>query len=366
MSDAPALKDFVDADLVERLAARVKAVHPQFPSEHFHAAVLARLQELELKDRIGLIADELAAHLPPEFPAAVAVVVAAADHPDPPIDGWGAWPLNTFVERFGVAHPRESLDAMERLTRHASSEFAIRPFLEQHREDTFARLDRWVDSDDEALRRLASEGTRPLLPWGPRVTGLREDPEPGLSLISRLVEDPSETVRRSVANHLNDVSKDHPERAVAVAREWMERGGADVAKLVAHGLRTLVKRGNAGALAVLGFAIEADVTVLEFGCSPDEVAIGEHTVVSGRLRCDGEVRRRYVVDLVVHYVKANGATSPKVFKGKVVELGPGDEAEVRRKLSLADMSTRTHHPGTHRVELQVAGTVVAAVDFELA
>ncbi len=365
MSDAPSLKDFVDPDLVARLAARVRAVHPAFDADGFITAVMGPLGNLELKNRMALIADELAEHLPPGYPEAVAIVVAAADHPELPIDGWSAWPLNTFVERHGVAHPEESLDAMERLTRHMSSEFAIRPFLEHHREKTLARLQEWVGHGDAAVRRLVSEGTRPLLPWGPRVTGFREDPEPGLALIAGLVRDPSETVRRSVANHLNDVSKDHPDRAVKIAREWLQDGQDETKRLVAHSMRTLVKRGHPGALEILGFATTPDVTVLGFTCTPDTVSIGEHTVVSGRVRSTGSSVRKLVLDLVVHYVKANGSTSAKVFKGKVAELGPDDEVEIRRKLSLHDMTTRKHHPGNHRVELQIAGHVVAETEFEL-
>ncbi len=364
-SGAPALKGFVDSALVGRLAGRLAAVAPGFDADGFQSTATAGLDDLELKDRIAQIADCLAGHLPSRFPEAVAVVVAAADNPDPPIGGWEAWPLNTFVERHGAAWPEESLDAMERLTRHASSEFAIRPLLERHREATFARLERWVEHPDEAVRRLVSEGTRPLLPWGTRVKALREDPEPGLALISRLIGDPSETVRRSVANHLNDVAKDHPERAVEVARGWMADGSGETAALVSHALRTLVKRGDPGALAVLGFATDAAVEVLEFSCEPTLVAVGGRTTLTARLRSTAAEPCRMVADWVVHYVKASGSTSPKVFKGRVFDLEPGQEVELRRRLSLADMSTRTHHPGVHRVVLQVAGRAVAEVRFEL-
>jgi 3-methyladenine DNA glycosylase AlkC len=364
-SGAPALKGFVDAAVVDRLADRFGAVHPQFDSAGFRSAATAGLDDMELKERIAHIAACLAEHLPAHYPDAVAVVVAAADHPDPPIGGWEAWPLNTFIELHGTEWPEDSLDAMERLTRYASSEFALRPLLEHHPETTFARLERWVDHPDEAVRRLVSEGTRPLLPWGKRVEALRTDPEPGLALIARLVGDPSETVRRSVANHLNDVSKDHPERAIEVARDWLADGPAETTALVSHALRTLVKRGDFGALAVLGFATHAAVDVLEFTCEPPQVPIGGRTTLTARLRSTADGPCRMVADWVVHYVKAAGSTSPKVFKGRILDLEPGQEVELHRRLSLADMSTRTHHPGVHRVVLQVAGSAVAEASFQL-
>jgi 3-methyladenine DNA glycosylase AlkC len=364
-SGAPALKGFVDDAVVDRLADRFAAVQPGFDSDGFRSAAKAELGDLELKKRIAHIATRLAEKLPAHYPDAVAVVVDAADHPDPPIGGWEAWPLNTFVELRGAEWPEDSLDAMERLTRHASSEFALRPLLEHHPETTFARLERWATHPDEAVRRLVSEGTRPLLPWGKRVEALRKDPEPGLALITRLARDPSQTVRRSVANHLNDVSKYHPERAVEVAGEWLADGSDQTRSLVSHALRTLVKRGDSGAFAVLGFATNAEVDVMQLTCDPPRVTIGERATLTARLRCTADEPCRMVADWVVHYVKTAGSTSPKVFKGKVLDLEPGQEVELRRRLALVDMSTRTHHPGTHRVVLQVAGSAVAETSFEL-
>jgi 3-methyladenine DNA glycosylase AlkC len=361
----PPLKDFVDAALVERLAARVAAVHPGFDGPRFAASVVPCLGSLELKERIALIADALAAGLPRSFPEAAAVVVAAAEHPDPPIDAWQAWPLNTFVERHGVGHPEVSLDAMERLTRHASSEFAVRPLLARSPEIVFSRLEVWAGHPDAAVRRLVSEGTRPLLPWGMRVAVLREHPERGLALAGRLRDDPSEAVRRSVANHLNDVSRDHPDLAVATAREWAQGATDETRDLLRHGLRTLVKQGHPGALEVLGFDHAARIAVDLFAIDPPEAHIGERVEVSALLHSEEDAPCRVVVDLVVHYVRAGGRTSPKVFKWRVLDLAPREAAGLRRRLSMIDMSTRTHHPGRHRVTLQVAGVAAAEASFEL-
>lgn len=361
---ATPLKDFVGRDVVRRLGARMQAVEPDFDLEGFVGAASASLRDLELKARIAMIARRLGAALPHRFPAAVAAVVRAARHPDPPIGAWEAWPLNAFVEQYGIGHPRESLDALEVLTRFASSEFALRPFLEQHPEATWSRVEEWAGHGDEAVRRLASEGTRPLLPWGKRVAALRRDPERGLAILERLRDDPSPTVRRSVANHLNDISKDHPDLAVATARRWSEDASPDTMALLNRGLRTLVKQGHEGALEVLGFTTDPEVEV-ELRCSEERIAVGDTVRLEAMLRSTGSVPQLLVVDYVVHYLRGDGSSAGRVFKWRSVELAPGEAATLRRRHCFQDMSTRTHHPGRHRIGLQVAGRVLAEVAFDL-
>jgi len=359
------LKDFVDAGLVERLGARVERVLPGFPLDDFVREVASVLSNLELKDRMAAVARGLADRLPAAFPEAVSVGVAAAELGDPPVAGWEAWPLATFIELYGTEHPTESLDAMERLTVFMSCELAIRPFLQRHPQQVFERLDCWVDHPLAAVRRLVSEGTRPLLPWGQRVARLQEDPLPGIALIERLRHDPSEDVRRSVANHLNDVSKGHPQLALEVARRWAVDATPETGRLLRHALRTMVKKGVPEALEVLGFTAAAAVEVVSFTCLPAREAVGGQVELQARLRSTGTDGQRLVIDFVVHYVKKDGSSRPKVFKWRSVDLGSGEELELRRRLSLQDQSTRTHRPGIHRVELQVAGTVVAEAAFEL-
>jgi 3-methyladenine DNA glycosylase AlkC len=359
------LKDFVDIDLVKRLGERMQLVYRGFARDEFVRQVSAVLPDLELKDRMAAIAGALAERLPAAFPEAVALVVEALESAETPLSGWEAWPLATYIELCGTGHPAESLDAMERVSPFMSCEMAIRPFLERYPEQTFERLERWVDHPDASVRRLVSEGTRPLLPWGKRVAALREDPLPGIRLIERLRDDPSEDVRRSVANHLNDVSKDHPELAVETARRWAKEGSVHTQRLLEHALRTLVKKGNPGALEVLGFTTAAEVEVDAFVCRPTEVPIGGEVELRARLRSTSGNDQHLVVDYIVHYVKRDGSSRPKVFKWKTLDLAAGAEIGLRRKQHVQDQSTRIHHPGLHRVELQVAGVVAAETAFEL-
>ncbi len=361
---ADALKDMVDGAVVAEIAARFSRADPRFDAAGFAADLTAVLPDLELKPRIQAIARRMRAALPDEYRAALEVVVAVATA-EPPIAGFAAWPLCTFVEIFGVDDPAASLPAMEPLTKRASCEFAVRPFLSAHWDAAYAQLVEFTANEDEAVRRLPSEGTRPRLPWGVRVPRLIADPEPGLALVARLRADPSETVRRSVANHLNDVAKDHPDLVVAIVREWAAEDPPADPAMLAHALRTLVKQGNRGALGALGYTTAAAVDVLEFSVTPAAVSMGDHIELAAHLHATAATSQRLVIDFVIHHVTAAGGTSPKVFKWKTIAMAPGETVLLRKRRMIQHASTRTYRAGTHRVELQIAGAIVADAAFDV-
>ena len=359
---AEPLKDRFDRGLVELLAERFHDLHPAFDATGFTNALVDAFPALELKDRINLVADELRRALPADYPTALALVVAVAETDG--VEGFTAWPLCSFVERHGLADPPASLSAMERLTRRFSCEFAVRPFLEHHLDLTLASLREWTGSSDEAVRRLPSEGTRPHLPWAPKVQALVDDPEIGIGLLERLRHDPSETVRRSVANHLNDIARNHPERVVEICTAWSADPDVEPS-MIRHALRSLVKKGDPGALAVLGFTTSPEVRIDAFTIDPASISLGESITLSATLTSTATVPQRLVVDFVIHHIGASGATTPKVFKWTTVDLDAGETAELVKRRSIATASTRRYHAGTHRVELQVAGQAAAECSFEL-
>ena len=253
---------------------------------------------------------------------------------------------------------------MPTLTRHWSCEFAIRPYLEHHLEVARAHLRRWVKNPHPAVRRLASEGTRPILPWGTRVPALLADPEIGLELIRELRHDSDEVVRRSVANHLNDVAKARPDLIVEIATGWAD-DGVD-ARLLEHALRTLVKQGHPGALAALGLTVDGAVEIIEFGCSPATVQLGESITLTAELRSTSPEPQRLVVDFVIDHPTAAGGRSVKTFKWTTLDLDPDAMVSLRKRRRIVDGSTRTYSPGRHLVQLQVAGRVEAETTFEVA
>lgn len=279
------------------------------------------------------------------------------------------WPMTHLVGERGLDDPETSLRALHALTQRFSAEFAIRHLLLRHPGPTLRALERWTRDESAHVRRLVSEGTRPRLPWGVRLRPFVEDPSPTLALLEALKDDPSEYVRRSVANHLGDIAKDHPELAVATARRWLDGVGPGAAtrrqRLVKHGLRWLVKRGDAGALEVLGFGppqVEATLTG-----SPARATVGEevHLEVALRSTARRGQAQPLMIDYVVHHVMANGGTSPKVFKWATRDLGPRATITLKKAHPLRVVSTRTLRPGEHRVEVQVNGAIVAGWAFEL-
>jgi len=368
VAEFPLLKDFINAELVAQIAGRIAAVHPPFAAAAFTAAVVADLDKLELKARHRLIAAKLREFLPADYPAALRILLAMltreSDEPRGKGAGLRLMAIPAFVEVYGVDFPRESLEAMPVITRVSSCEFAIRPFLVAHPQATLARLQLWTAHDDENLRRLASEGSRPRLPWAPPLRQFIADPSPTLSLLERLKDDPSLYVRRSAANHLNDISKDHPERVLERMAAWKKGASAERLWLISHALRTLVKRGDARALAILGYG-EANVELLGLELEPALLQFGSQLEFSFELLNRGRAEANLMIDFVMRFRKANGKTAPKVFKLKQARLAAGETLLIKKKLAIKPLSTRRYYPGRQRLEIQVNGRVLGGADFEL-
>ncbi len=367
---AEPLKNNYGTEIPRRIAAMIAAVFPEFPAGVFLRGCLDGYEALELMPRARHISRHLAAHLPPDFPRAAGILIASLG---PKLDleadnGFSAFlylPHVFFVAENGLSHPEESLRAHYELTQRFTAEFGIRPFIEKHPGLTLGRLRDWTRDPSEHVRRLVSEGTRPRLPWAPRLPGFQKNPAPVLELLELLKDDPSLYVRRSVANNLNDIGKDHPELLVATARRWLRDAPEERQWIVRHGLRSLIKAGHPGALAALGFQTATQADVLNASLTPGRTAIGGKVRVSFDIRNPGATSRSLLVDFRVHFVKASGSTAPKVFKLKVVELAPGETVRLSKLVSLAELTTRKHYPGTHRVEALLNGNPVALGSFEV-
>ena len=361
---ADALKTFFSPDLVKRLARTLRAAAPDFPDRAFVRAATRGLDELELLDRGRHIMRAMHAHLPGGYPEAIGVILRSLgpEHAGDELEGVGMAPFfylphTMFVAEHGLEHFELSMQAQHQLTRRFTCEFSIRPFLERYPDETLAVLREWALDPSPHVRRLVSEGTRPRLPWAPRVRWLELRPERVLPLLEALKDDPASVVRRSVANHLNDLSKSDPDRVAALARRWLRGASPERRALVEHALRSAVKRGHKGSLEVLGFGGAPRVRVSKARFSPTRVAVGERVRVAFDVAAEGGAtgRQSLVVDLVVHFVKARGTSSPKVFKVARLELAPKERAELGKDVSLAIHTTRRPNPGRHRVDALVNG-----------
>ena len=362
------LKDGFGPNVPGAIAAMIEIVHPGFPSADFVASCLEGYEELELTPRARRVANALARYLPDDRAEALAILVASLG---PRTERRTAMqpflylPHVFFVAEYGLDCLEESLAAQYELTQRFTAEFSIRAFLERYPDETLARLQRWATDPDVHVRRLVSEGTRPRLPWASRLRRFQRDPAPVIALLELLKDDPEAYVRRSVANNLNDIAKDHPDVVVGVCRHWWEGASRARQALIRHGLRTLVKQGHPDALALLGFEPDSPVVVERLVVAPEHARIGSRVTIDVDLRNPDSAPRSVLVDLRVHFVKANGSLRPKVFKGATLDLAPGSAGRVRKSVSLAQHSTRRHHPGQHRVEALVNGVALGGAWFSV-
>jgi 3-methyladenine DNA glycosylase AlkC len=271
-------------------------------------------------------------------------------------------PFVFFVAEHGLDHFDTAMAAQHALTKRFTAEFSIRAYLDRFPHRTLERLHTWATDDNVHVRRLVSEGTRPRLPWAPRLRQFQEDPLPVIELLEILKDDEAEYVRRSVANNLNDISKDHPALAVKTAARWWN-DDPDTRRMVRHGLRTLIKAGDPNALAILGFGSDSPVQLQTVIIDPAEVHIGASVRITADFNNPSSSQGEVLVDFVVQFVKASGASSPKVFKGGERSIPPGGSTRVSKLVSVAQHSTRTHYPGVHKVGIQINGTTHPGGEF---
>lgn len=364
---AEPLKNQFGPEVAEGIAAQIQRVYRVFDGRAFLRDVRRGYEPLNLMARGRHIAHALRGHLPAEYKRALGILLDSLG-PRPTEGSMASFfylPHTQFVSEFGLDHWEASMEAQKALTRRFTAEFSIRPFLVRYPRETLDLLGVWVEDPDVHVRRLVSEGTRPRLPWGMRLKAFQADPSPVLPLLEKLRDDPELYVRRSVANHLNDIGKDHPDLLASIAGRWLVKATPERRWIVSHALRSAVKRGEAGALRVLGCDRPVKLEVGEVSVSPGRVVIGGSVRIGFRLRNPGRQACRIMADLRIHFVKANGKTSPKVFKLKQLELGPGESADLGKTVSVAVQTTRKPYPGLHRVELVLNGRAQPLGEFHL-
>lgn len=359
---ADALKTFFSPALVRRLAAELGRAHPDFPSSTFIKAATTGLDDLELLDRGRHIARAMAEHLPASYPDAVAVLLRSLgpEHASDELVGAGMAPFyylphTLFVAERGLDDFDLSMRAQYELTKRFSAESSIRPYIAKDPERTVGYLERWARDPNPHVRRLVSEGTRLRLPWAGRVAWLDANPERVIGLLDLLKDDPASVVRRSVANNLNDLGKVHPALLIRTCEAWLLDASSDRRALIEHALRSAVKRGNREALCLLGYGQKAAVSIERVQTRPKRVAIGQRVSIGFELHNRTRSSQEVLVDLAVHFVKASGRTSPKVFKVGRTTLTPRGHQAFATSVSLAVHTTRKPRPGAHNVDVLVNG-----------
>lgn len=364
------MKDGLGEEATGRLAEALSHAVPGFSRARFLREARNGLEVLELKQRVDHLIGVMHRHLPDHFVDAVPLLRRAGEafppgDPGHPLNGFAAWPLIDYSATHGIDHPDHALPLLADLTHLFSAEFAIRPFIGRYWNQVEVHFQKWVHNPQPAIRRLVSEGSRPRLPWGMRLSAFVNNPAPMFPFLEILKNDPNLVVRRSVANHLNDISKDHPDRVVKLAWSWLPEATEETRWILRHACRSLIKSGHPEVFTLLGFAEKPQFEVVDFRLTPKSMPLGGTLRFVTQLKSTARIPQRLAVDFAIHHVKANGETRPKVFKLREVTLEPGAVLKLEHRHPIRPITTRKYHAGRHAVELLINGRISATAAFDL-
>jgi 3-methyladenine DNA glycosylase AlkC len=358
------LKDIFQKESVQTIATSIAKIYPNFAQENFVAEIAPQLKKHELKGRVKLISTKLRDHLPKDIDTSLSIFIRAVKSEKNPtgVHGFLAWPFTQYIEDFCLENFDSSMEAMKEITQTMSAEFAIRPFLIKYPEKSLSILKKWSKSNNFHVRRLVSEGTRPRLPWGQRLSLFQKDPTICIELLRTLKNDPEIYVRKSVANHLNDISKDHPDFLVKELKSWLKEGNKEIEWIARHASRTLLKSGHKGALSLFGYS-ESQLQNIKFSLSTKKIKVGDS--IEMKFSANTSQKSACLIDYRIHLVRANGKKSIKVFKWAKKNLLPSEKIQITKKHSFKKITTRRYYPGKHLIEVQVNGMLVAKANFDL-
>lgn len=358
---AEPLKAMYTKEFLEGFASKVKRAYIDFDEREFVDKIMdAEWEGLELKGRIRRISLVLGSFLPQSYQEALGILLAIQDQ----CEGFPYLFFPDFIEVFGMdpEHEEISLQALEQFTKRSTAEFAIRPFLIRSPERIMKRMKEWAQSDDHHVRRLASEGCRPRLPWGQAIRQFKEDPSPIFEVLELLKADDSLYVRKSVANNLNDIAKDNPEQVILTAKSW-SGFSPETDWIIRHGCRTLLRSGEPEVMALFGYEEAANMlTSALIATDRNHVAIGEAVTLSYSFNVKQKAKLR--IEYAIDFVKKRGISRKKFLLSDRI-FTAGESIMKERVHKWKDLTTRVHYPGMHRIVLLANGMEVAYTDLEL-
>jgi len=385
------LKDqLFNKDKVQHLAGLIFWVYPEFNKTNFIEDTVFQFPELELKQRIHHIRDMLKKYLDDDFEASVNILIASLpvlkDNGTLDNNFWDFIfaPYCDYIRKYGCnkADLEFSLSAQAACTWHASAEDSIRYFLNDFEDETFDQMLAWSSSDNYFLRRLASEWTRPKLPWCQKINLDYNKP---IAILDNLYTDPSRFVTRSVANHLNDIAKIEPKLVTDTLKRWKQSVGNDcivdkhdhankinnrhdaivpyhdLDYIISHATRTLVKFWDPATLELLWYSPEAQVTVQNFKINNTPLTIPDYLNFSFDIVCESQ--QNLIIDYKIYFISKNWKLLPKVFKIKKWAFKWTQTITKKHLLKL--MTTKALYPWEHFVEIVINGKSFGKESFEL-
>ncbi|MDY8138546.1 DNA alkylation repair protein [Aquimarina sp. 2201CG5-10] len=365
---AELLKNIYNDHFFKQFTEVIKKVIPDFNSSSFINTIHdGEWKNRELKQRMRHISITLKNHLPSNYSQNVKTILTLIEElkenkitesslefmffPD-------------FIELYGLDYFDTSIPAIEEITKFTSCEFAVRPFIIKYEEKMLAQLELWSTHKNLHVRRLASEGSRPRLPWAMAIPSFKKDPQKIIPILKNLKNDTSEYVRRSVANNLNDISKDNPEVVIDIVKKW-NGSNKEINKLVKHASRTLLKEGNQEIMQLFGFGSIDRIKVHSFQILTPNIQIGEFVEFKFKISNISAVKTKIRLEYGLYYQKANGTLSKKVFKISEKDYSANSTTVIKRKQSFKIITTRKLYPGKHQVSLIINGIEGKKLDFEL-
>ncbi|MCK6648502.1 MAG: DNA alkylation repair protein [Bacteroidia bacterium] len=358
---AEPLKEMFNARFYQDLSKRVKEAYPTFNEKDFIKDTTFGLEHLSLNERLRNTSLVLNKYLPANYLKSLNVMYEVIENSP---KGYVALVFPDYVGLFGHEHFEQSMEALKFFTSFGSSEFAIREFLKRDFDKTIKVMERWANDTDHHVRRLASEGSRPRLPWSFKLDRVIQNPSVTKRVLDALKSDTELYVKKSVANHLNDISKDNPEYMLSMVESW-DHSNADTKWIVKHASRTLIKKGDKKALQLFAFEKNVSIRVEAFKLNKKKIKLGESLQFDFDIVSTKKTTQKLVVDYIVYYAKKGAERSEKVFKLKELELKSASKVHVTKKQLFKDFSTRKHYKGKHSIELMINGKSYGRIDFEL-
>lgn len=353
------LKNMYNRESLYEVAVAIQSVYNSFKVDEFIKSTMDETwNNLELKARCRKISMSLGMYLPEDYKEALSILEKS-------VTGfYFAFFFPDFVEVYGQDDINWdlSISALERNTEYWSSEFAVRAFIIKDEERMMAQMRKWSKHKSEHVRRLASEGCRPQLPWGQAISKFKKDPTPVLPILEQLKTDTSTYVQKSVANNLNDISKTHPDLIISIAKDWYGKNKS-TNWIVKHGCRTLLKKGNRDVLALFGYDDTTSINIQDFTLETTSISIGENLTFSFKILAKKATKTR--LEYGIDYMKSNGKRNRKIFKISEVSLKENEKKSYMKKHSFADVSVRKHYPGIHSIAIIINGIEKDKLDFEL-
>ncbi len=364
---ASPLKDLYSPAFYNRLSSALTATVPGFDEQKFVQNIfVSEFNSMELKERMKHTSKVLHHFLPAAYPQTIILIKKTIEQlrvQGIGEDGLAYMFLPDYIETYGIDDFENSVEALEFVTQFVSCEFAVRPFILKYGNEMILRMQQWSLHESHKVRRLASEGSRPRLPWAMGIPFLKKDPASILPILENLKNDPSEYVRRSVANSLNDIAKDHPQVVLEVAKSWSGLS-AETDALIKHGSRTLLKQGHTEILKHYGLD-DTGIVLKDFKLLTPVVKIGESLTFSFSIRNENPTEQNVRLEYAVYYKKQNGQNTKKVYKISERVYPAGAEVAIIRKQKFILITTRKFHLGDHQVSIIINGAEKELASFEL-